>query len=144
MSSPSDPSRVAKVERFLHHLGRRDLTETLELLSPHVTYRVPGDHTLAGDFSGRDEVARHLLAIAERTGGHFDPFKQDDLMVGVNHVAVLVDVRMQSQTATARTRVLILLRFDGDDLIDTVTMYSDDVAAVERFFGRVAGEATGA
>ena len=131
--SPANAARLTKVERFLHHLGQRDLAETLELLSPKVTYRVLGDHALAGLFTGREDVTRHLLAIAERTRGHFAPFKQDDVMVGVNHVAVLVDVRIQAPTSTMRTRLLILLGFDPAELIDAVTVFFEDLTAFERF-----------
>jgi ketosteroid isomerase-like protein len=136
MRTPGPSDRAVTVERFLHHLGRRDFEEVLELLSPTVTYKVPGAHALAGVFSGREAVARHLLDIAERTEGHFDPFKQDDVMVGLSHTAVLVSVRMQRRASTLRTRLLILLGFDVSDRIEAVSVFFDDVEAFERFAPR--------
>lgn len=136
MSTPTPSNRAVTVERFLHHLGGRDFEEVLELLSPTVTYRVPGNNALAGVFTGREAVARHLLDIAERTDGHFDPFKQDDVMVGQSHTAVLVNVRMQRQASTLRARILILLRFDVSDRIEAVSVFFDDLEAFERFAPR--------
>ncbi len=134
MSDAPARSRVARVQEFLRQVGNKDVAKTLELLSPDVTYRVVGNHVLAGMFSGRDAVAAHLVAIAQKTSGHFDPFKEDDLMVGVNHVSVLVNIRMQTPVSVLRTRLLFLLRFNASEMIDQVTVFFEELGAVERFY----------
>lgn len=135
MADASAQTRVARVHQFLRHVGNKDVEQSLEQLSPDVVYRVEGNHVLAGVFSGREAVAGHLIGISEKTGGHLDPFKEDDVMVGVSHVSVLVNVRMQAQSSVIRTRYLLLLRFNTQDLIDHVTVFFEDLAAVERFYG---------
>ena len=136
MTEASEPTRAAKATHFLRHVGKEDLAETLQLLSTQVHYHVVGDHALSGTFTGRDAVAGHLIEIAERTSGRLDPFKEEDVMVGVDHVSVLVNVRMQSKGVTFRGRYLILMRFDPHDKIDQVTVFFEDEAAISRFFGR--------
>jgi len=136
MSEPAQSDRVTKVRQFLRHIGKRDISEVMPLLSPEVTYHVVGSHALSGTYSGHDAVAGHLVDIAERTAGRFDPFKEDDVMVGLDHVCVLVNIRMQADGRTLRSRHVILLRFDFRDQIDHVTVFFENVDAVERFYGK--------
>ena len=116
-------------------IGRRDVAKATPLLSPHVVYRVPGHHVLAGSFSGIDEVVTHLMALADRSGGTFNAFKFEDWLVGENDVAVVVDAHMQGHGATLTERIIFLFGFDGSDHINEISVFFQNEDSIERFFG---------
>jgi ketosteroid isomerase-like protein len=135
MSEGPQPTRMAIARRFLVLIGHRDVEQGIELLSPDATYRVPGSHALAGTFSGRDEIIRHLISLFERTGGTLDAFKWEDWMLGEHHVAALADVHMNTKGQIYKARHLFLVRFDAHDKIEEITVFFEDQRAAERFLG---------
>lgn len=132
----NSPTRLAIAQRFLTHIGHRDIEESVELLSPNATYRVPGNHTFAGVFSGRQEILDHLIRLFERTMGSFDAFKWEDWMVGEQHVAALVRIHIHQTGQMYRGLHVFLVRFDSDDKITEIIVFFEDESSVERFFGK--------
>jgi hypothetical protein len=49
------------VERYLKALRERDVSAVPELIAAHATYRIPGDHPVAGLHVGLDDIARNFL-----------------------------------------------------------------------------------
>jgi ketosteroid isomerase-like protein len=105
------------------------------MLAPDVTYRVIGQHSLAGTFAGPDEVMRHLTEVRERTSGTLDAVKWDDWLVGENHVGALLEVHIRANARKFSGRVIYLLRFDVDDLITDILVVFGDEDAAARYFG---------
>ena len=128
-------TRLAIARQFLAHIGHRDVDQGIELLSADATSRVPGSRALAGTFSGRDEVMRHLTDLYERTGGTFDAYKWEDWMVGEHHVAALADVHFDAKGQMYEGRHLLLVRFDLDDKIEEITVFFGDQRSIERLLG---------
>jgi ketosteroid isomerase-like protein len=135
MTKTEPPARLAIAQAFVLHLGHLDVDQIGKLLSPTVTYRVPGSYGLAGTFHGPDEVTQHLMAMAERTRGTFDAFKWEDWMVGQDYVSILADIRMQIDQRIFSGRVIFLVGFDNHDKISTLGVFYEDMHAIERFFG---------
>jgi ketosteroid isomerase-like protein len=135
MSTSAHPSRLEAAQHFVMHIGHRDAQQAMELLSPHVVYRVQGQHPLAGVFSGREEVTTHLLRLYERTAGTFDTLKWEDWMIGEEHVAALASIRIQVASRMYTGRHLFLVSFDIDDKISEVIVFFEDERAAERIFG---------
>jgi ketosteroid isomerase-like protein len=135
MPEGTPETRVAIAQQFLVVVGHRDIDQGIEFLAPHATYRVPGTHALAGTFSGRDEIMRHLITLFERTGGTLDVFKWEDWMVGESHVAALAKVHINTKGQMYSARHLFLVRFDIHDKIEEVTVFFEDQRAAERFIG---------
>jgi ketosteroid isomerase-like protein len=135
MTTTDPAARLSIAQAFVLHLGHRDVEQVTELMSPTVTYRVPGSYPLAGTFHGPDEVTRHLMALAERTRGTFDAFKWEDWMVGQDYVSILADIRMQIDRRIFSGRVIFLVGFDNVDKISTLSVFYEDMHAIERFFG---------
>ena len=129
------PTRVAIAQQFLVLVGHRDVDQGIELLSPQATYHVPGIHALAGTFSGRDEIMRHLISLFDRTGGTYDAFKWQDWMLGEHHVAALAIVHINTKGQIYKARHLYLVRFDIHDKIEDVTVFFEDLRSAERFLG---------
>jgi hypothetical protein len=133
MPEPTNPTRLEAAQRFVMHIGHRDGNQAIGLLSPVVTYRVPGGRTLGGVFSGSAEVAGHLCDLVERTRGTFEAIKWDDWMVGEHHVAAWADIQMRIERYGFAGRVLFLLRFDVGDKIDEIVVLPEDQHAAKRF-----------
>ncbi len=135
MPDGAQPTRMAIAQQFLVLVGHRDVDQGIELLSPNAKYHVPGVHALAGTFSGRDEIMRHLMNLFDRTGGTFDAFKWQDWMLGEQHVAALAHVHINAKGQMYKARHLFLVRFDGHDKIDEITVFFEDQRSAERFLG---------
>jgi ketosteroid isomerase-like protein len=115
-------------------IGRSDIEGAVTLLSPTATYRVEGDHSLSGSFSV-DEAVDHLLMMVQRTSGTFDITKFDDWLIGEHYVGCVVQVTFHANGRRYTGHVLFLFRFDGSDLIDSVTVHFEDAEGISRFFG---------
>jgi ketosteroid isomerase-like protein len=134
MSTSAQSTRLDLAQQFLMHIGHRDSAKALELLAPQATYRVAGHHSLAGLYTGRDEVTNHLCDLFQRTGGTLDTLKWEDWMMGEDHVAALVDNSLQTAHRVYSGRQLFVVGFDIDDKIVEVLVFFVDEAAAERFF----------
>jgi len=132
-----NPKWISIARSFVTSLGLESTDDALRPLAPAVTFRVLGHHSLSGTFSGRDQVAKHLTSIIIQTDGRFDPVKFDDWMLGLSHVAVLVDIHAEVGGAAQRLRHLILMRFNAEDLIEEVTVFFSDPEAAERLYGHL-------
>lgn len=124
MTDLVDAGRLAFARQFLSDIGSSDFSQTLKLLSPDVTDRVLGDHALAEVRTGRDAVARHLISIVDQTSGRFDAVQCEDWFVGLHHLGTLVHI--EADGATFFGPHLRLARFDTDDRIDLVPVFSED------------------
>jgi ketosteroid isomerase-like protein len=120
---------------FAMRMGKRDLDQLKQYLSPKVVYRVPGKHALAGAFNGVDEVLAHLGKLADRSGGTFNAYKFEDWLVSERSIAAVVDIHIQQPGAILTERVLFLFGFDGSDLISEIGVFFQNEDAIERFFG---------
>jgi ketosteroid isomerase-like protein len=125
-------SRVATAQAFLRRVGHRDAGEVTELLSEHVIYRVPGHGSLAGTFTGREAVLRHLKELVELTHDTLDEVKWEDWMIGDLYLAALVQVHAQPQGRMYSGRHIYLLGFDVDNRIEEVTVFFGDEDAASR------------
>jgi ketosteroid isomerase-like protein len=129
-------SRLQIAQRLASHLGHADFDQTIDLLSENVSYRVGGNHALAGTFHGRDQVMAHVMDLVKRTGNTWDTVKWEDWLVGELHVAVLMRVHASEHGATLEVRLLVLLAFDPMDKVSEISVFFEDPGSTERFFGR--------
>lgn len=134
MDVPDESSRLRTAQTFLIHLGHEDAREAINLLSPSITYKVPGNHPLSGVFSGKTEVEQHLMALVAATRGTFDLIQWEDWMEGSEHISALVHVQMQREGRIMDGHFVILLRFDLDGKIDEIVLYPDDQGKLDFFF----------
>jgi ketosteroid isomerase-like protein len=134
MTSAPPPSRLRVAQQLAAHLGHLDFDNFIDLLSEEVTYRVGGNHALAGTFRGPDEVIGHVRQLVDRTGNTYDAFKWEDWLVGDNHVAALVRIHAHGHTAIYAGRLVLLFGFDPTDRISEITVFFEDAMGAERFF----------
>jgi ketosteroid isomerase-like protein len=134
MDDPKVSSRLTIAQTFLNHVGHEDTQQAITLLSPAITYKIPGNHRLSGVFTGKTEVSRHLAALVEVTRGTFDLIQWEDWMQGTQHISVLANVQMQREGRIMDGHVVVLLRFDREDRIDEIEVIAYDQSKVDRFF----------
>jgi ketosteroid isomerase-like protein len=133
---PDSKRRLSAAQQFLMHTGRGDFEEAVNLLSEDVSYRAQGNNALAGLFTGRDAVIRHLGDLVERTRGTFEAFKWDDWLVGERHVVGLSSIHAQAAGRMYKGRTVTVLRFNVADEIEGITIFFEDQSAIDRFIGR--------
>jgi ketosteroid isomerase-like protein len=127
--------RLEIAQRFLLNLGHPDIERAINDLSPQVVYRVPGTHSMAGTFNGREAVARHLTELVDRTAGTFDAVKWDDWLLGEFHVAGVAQIHVQNRGGLYSGRAMFVARFDAADLIASFEVFVEDEQAFSQFFG---------
>jgi ketosteroid isomerase-like protein len=132
---PDSTHRLARAQLFLTHIGRGDFLQAIDLLSENVTYRAQGNNALAGLFTGRDAVIRHLTELVERTKGTFEAFKWEDWLIGEHHVVGLSSVHAQSHGRIYKGRSLTVLGFNVAEEIEHITVFFEDQNAIDRFIG---------
>jgi hypothetical protein len=130
------PDRLKLAQTFLTQIGHSDAIPEGVGFSKDITYRVHGDHVLAGSFEGLDEVKRHLGEFFARTAGTFDAIKWEDWLVGSEHVAAVASVAMRAEHRIFTGRQIFILRFDEADDIQSVLVVPEQASPADRFFGR--------
>ena len=134
MPSPDDPTRMVNARRFFMSFATNRVDDAIHLLSPEVTYIVPGHSTISGVYHGPDEVRRHLATVLEVSKGAYDVLKWVDWMAGETHVAVLQRARLQRRGLIYHGHHLFVVQFDCDDALSVVTIYFEDQYRADRFF----------
>jgi ketosteroid isomerase-like protein len=132
---PDSNRRLAAAQEFLMHIGSGDFGQAVGLLSEDVAYRAQGHNALAGLFTGRDAVTRHVGDLMDRTRGTFETFKWDDWLVGQHHVVGLSSIHAQSDGRIYKGRTVTVLRFNVADEIEGITVFFEDQSAIDRFIG---------
>ena len=132
---PDSKRRLAAAQQFLMHISEGAFDQAVRLLSEDVSYRAQGHNALAGLFTGRDAVTRHVADLARRTSGTFEAFKWDDWLVGQQHVVGLSSVHAQSEGRMYKGRTVTVMRFNVADEIEGITVFFEDQAAIDRFIG---------
>jgi ketosteroid isomerase-like protein len=132
---PDSKRRLSAAQEFLMHIGQGDFGQAINLLSEDVSYRAQGTNALAGLFSGRDAVIRHVGDLVALTRGTYETFKWDDWLVGDYHVVGLSSIHAQTAGKIYRGRTVTVLRFNGADEIEGITVFFEDQNAIDRFIG---------
>lgn len=134
MDESGKAKRLSAAQTFLVHVSEENARGAVSLLSPTITFRIPGNSMLSGVFSGRSEVMDHLSALTEATHGTFDLIQWEDWMQGDQHISVLAKVQMQRKGRVLDAHFVILMRFDREDGIDELDVFADDQNKVDLFF----------
>ncbi len=134
-SSEAPQGLLPTARRFLQLVLQKDFGPAALLLQPDVVYRVPGRSALAGTFSGRDAVVRHLDAVFERADGGVDAIQWEDWLVGVSHVGALLHLHLESRGRRHNDRVFFLLAFGSGGTIADIRLSFDDQEDFDALIG---------
>jgi SnoaL-like domain len=136
MPTPSDPPRLVNTKRFFMSFSAGKVDDAIHLLSPEVTYSVPGRTPLSGVCHGPEEVRGHLAKLLEFSAGTYDVLKWVDWMVGESHVAALQYLQMQGNGIVFRGHQLFLVETDHNDALSDIKVFFDNEEEANRFFSR--------
>ncbi len=70
--------------------GGGEVEPLVELLAEDVTWHVPGETPISGDYAGRQEVLRYFSERREHAGGRFR-IRVRDVLASDDHAAALAD-----------------------------------------------------
>lgn len=108
--------------------------DVIHLLSPDVTYTVPGRSSLSGVCHGPAEVRRHLAQLFAFTKGTYDVLKWVDWLVGETHVAAFQYTQMQMNGIIYRGHQMFLVQTDHNDALSDIKVLFENEEDASRFF----------
>jgi len=123
------PNALAYI-RTVEAFRDRDFEAIGSLLAEDVVWHLPGDHPLAGDWKGRDQ----LFQLFARLGPLGFTIREHDVFADDDHVCALSYIGARRDNLEVETRVVSI--FDYRDGRQTERwFYPDDVVAWNRIFG---------
>jgi uncharacterized protein len=122
------------VTRFYTHLLSGDAAGATALLAQDVVLHVPGRHPLAGDYHGREGLARFAAQSLRVTHGG-ERLALLDVLAGDRFVAALCRVEATGRGPTALdNRTLHLARVESGHIAE-IWFHNFDQHAVDAFWG---------
>ena len=134
MPVPPDPPRLVNTRRFFMNFSEDKVDDVIHLLSPDVTYTVPGRSSLSGVCHGPAEVRRHLAQLFAFTKGTYDVLKWVDWLVGETHVAAFQYTQMQMNGIIYRGHQMFLVQTDHNDALSDIKVLFENEEDASRFF----------
>jgi hypothetical protein len=125
---------IAVTQEFFQRSFRGEVSEVMGLLDPQVSYHVPALRPPGGDFEGPEAVAQHLVELLQLTDHSLNVLQWEDWLVGVNHLAAVVNIRVQRHHSVLTFRGIYLVTMSEQDKIRRIDLFFNDHAAMERFF----------
>lgn len=90
---PRDHEKL--VHRFMGAYNGQDADAVMDCLAPDVSMRIPGDHQLAGIFSGREAVMEHLRRLWRQPDSVWRFAAVEDWLVSDQRVLLIADMHAQ-------------------------------------------------
>ena len=123
------PNALAYI-RTVEAFRDRDFEAIGSLLAEDVVWHLPGDHPLAGDWEGRDQ----LFQLLARLGPLGFTIREHDVFADDDHVCALSYIGARRDDLEVETRVVSIFHY-RDGRQTERWFYPDDVVAWNRIFG---------
>lgn len=123
---PNTRAYIRTVEAFRDG----DLETIASLVAEDVVWHLPGDHPLAGEWEGRDQLFQ-LLAKLGRLGF---TIREHDVFADDDHVCALSHIGARRDGLEVETRVVSIFHY-ADGRQTERWFYPDDVVAWNAIFG---------
>ncbi len=117
------------VRQMYDAIGRGDIETFVGVLDPGVTWTVPGQHHLAGTFTGGPALLAHLAEVAQRTEGKI-AVAVVEVFAGDGRVVAIVDVELSVDGRTVQDRQVHLFEL-RDGRITSVREYHGNEVAMQ-------------
>lgn len=108
----------------------RDFDTIASLIAEDVVWHLPGDHPLAGDWEGRDQLFRLLAEL----GPLGFTIREHDVFASDDHVCALSYIGARRDDLEVETRVVSIFHY-RDGRQTERWFYPDDVVTWNRVFG---------
>jgi len=124
------------VRDFIESVNAGEVGAIAGSLAEGVRLFVPGEHELAGEFTGREAFLQFLGATAAASGGTLR-LATDEVFANGARAIWLGEVVAQSPDGELRNKVAHLVEFEGG-LISLVRFYNHDQSHVDAFWSEAA------
>jgi ketosteroid isomerase-like protein len=123
-------ANAATVRRAYRALLKRDLPVLEQLIADDVVWHVPGRSALAGDYSGREGIARLFGSLSERSGGTLRVDLHDVTASG-EHAVALHELRATREETKLTSKQLVVFHIHAGRITEvwgpvSMTPYEDD------------------
>jgi uncharacterized protein len=118
------------VRQMYEAIGGGDIEAFVALLDPDVAWTVPGQHHLAGTFTGVPALLAHLAEVVQRTEGEI-ALEVVEVIAGDRHTIAVVDVELMVDGRTVHDRQVHLFEQLSDGRIASVREYHGDERAMD-------------
>jgi ketosteroid isomerase-like protein len=109
---------VALVRKGYDAFSRGDMETLSELIAGDAAHHVPGSHSLAGDYKGRDAVLAYYQQLGTETAGSFRVGLEHLFADGRGHVMSVHHVTAERRGKNLDTMGGIIFRIVGEKITD--------------------------
>ena len=117
------------VRRLYDAIGQGQVEAFIAMLDPDVVWTVPGQHHLAGTFTGVPALLAHLAEVVQRTEGKI-VIDVVEVIAGDRRAVAVVDVELTVDGRSVQDRQVHLFEL-GDGRITLVREYHGDEQAMQ-------------
>ena len=105
------------IRRGYDAFARADLSSVFGMLSPDITWHVPGSSPLSGDYQGHDQVGGFFARTMELSGGTFT-IDVHDILAQRDQVVVLCTVAAERHGQSWSSPEVHVWRVAGQQAVD--------------------------
>ncbi len=117
------------VRQLYDAIGQGHVEAFIAVLDPDVVWTVPGQHHLAGTFTGVPALLAHLAEVVQRTEGKI-VIDVVEVIAGDRRAVAVVDVELTVDGGSVQDRQVHLFEL-GDGRITSVREYHGDEQAMQ-------------
>ncbi|MEY2515252.1 MAG: uncharacterized protein QOJ89_2610 [bacterium] len=108
------PSGAAQIVQSLYEdFARGDMPAVMSRLAEDISWRIPGDHLVSGNFSGHDEILAFFQQIGELSGGTFSVDVHEILEGASGTVVALTTISAERDQQGASFETVHVWRIEG-------------------------------
>jgi ketosteroid isomerase-like protein len=128
------PSGAAQIVQSLYEdFARGDMPAVMGRLAEDISWRIPGDHLVSGNFSGHDEIVAFFQQINELSGGTFRVDVHEILEGASGTVVALMTISAERDGRRGSFETVHVWRIE-DARATSFREYHDRQAAINAFW----------
>jgi ketosteroid isomerase-like protein len=128
----SEKTKYVLGTAFHRALSTKDWASLESILSPEVTWTLPGDNQISGVASGVDEVVDRAELIAS----YGPSFELEVVLVSRENMALLIRNRAERGELVLDERVATVCTLAGDEIV-AIETYLSDLDGMDAFFANL-------
>lgn len=127
------PSDVEILTTAYDDFARGDVAAVIDRFAEDISWRIPGDHLVSGDYRGHDEVLGFFEKLGELSGGTFTVDAHEILDGGAGTVAALTTISAERNGQRGSFETVQIWRFE-DGRATSFREYHDRQDAINAFW----------
>jgi ketosteroid isomerase-like protein len=124
---------ATRVREALDAYNSGDLESMKEHLAEDILWHVGGDHSLSGDYHGRDDVVAYFEKVRSLTGGTIT-LEPIEILASDSHAGIFMRATADRGGQPLDTTAAEAIRFDGEGRWAEYWAMNEDQDAVDAFW----------